>query len=84
MYVRDAADMKQLKPQYFRLKATLGHHLKGLHGVLMLDISGGANIKFLLDKKIDGYIPDNKIGIVNPYDKGRFSYDMESDEYLCP
>jgi hypothetical protein len=65
------------------LQKTLGHYLKGLRG-FDAGYFGVANIKFLLDKKIDGYIPDNKKGIVNPYNKSRFSYDMESDEYLCP
>ena len=76
--------MKQLKPQVLQVEDNIGSLPEGVAWSFDAGYFGGANIKFLLDKKIDGYIPDNKIGIVNPYDKGRFSYDMESDEYLCP
>ena len=81
---QDAADMKQLKPQVLQVEDNIGSLPEGVAWSFDARYFGGANIKFLLDKKIDGYIPDNKKGIVNPYDKGRFSYDMESDEYLCP
>jgi transposase len=42
------------------------------------------NIKFLNDKRIDGYIPNQEKKIVNPYDKSNFSYDKQKDEYICP
>jgi len=45
---------------------------------------GGANIKLLSDKKIDGYIPENKNRSVNTYDKSGFRYDTERNEYICP
>jgi hypothetical protein len=76
--------MKQLKPQVLQVEDNIGSLPEGVAWSFDAGYFGGANMKFLLYKKIDGYIPDNKKGIVNPYDKGRFSYDMESDEYLCP
>ena len=44
----------------------------------------GGNIKFLDDKKIDGYIPDNKKKEISPYDKQHFTYNVIKDEYTCP
>ncbi len=42
------------------------------------------NIKFLEDKMIDGYIPDNKKKVSSPYDKQYFTYDPINDMYICP
>ena len=42
------------------------------------------NIKFLDDKRIDGYIPSLKKNRENPYDKCNFSYNKLKDEYVCP
>lgn len=42
------------------------------------------NIKFLCDKRIDGYIPAQEKKSKNPYDKSNFSYDKQKDEYVCP
>ena len=81
---QDAADMKQLDPQVLQVEDNIGSSHEGVAWSFDAGYFGGANIKFLLDKKIDGCIPDNKKRIMNPYDKGRFRYDMESDEYLCP
>jgi transposase len=76
--------MKQLDPQVLQVEDNIGSLPEGVAWSFDAGYFGGANIKFLLDKKIDGYIPDNKKRIMNPYDKGRFRYDMESNEYLCP
>jgi transposase len=43
-----------------------------------------SNIKFLADKGIDGYIPDREREGDNPFDKKRFRYDVDRDEYICP
>jgi hypothetical protein len=42
------------------------------------------NIKFLADKRIDGYIPRQEKKIKNPYDKKNFSYVKQKDESVCP
>lgn len=44
----------------------------------------GSNLKFLEDKGIDGYIPDQNKKLKNAYDKRHFKYDREKDEYICP
>ena len=79
-----ANDTDQLKPQVNQTEQNLG----GLSG------DGGwsfdsayfesSNIKFLADKGIDGYIPDKEKKGDNPFDKKRFRYDVEKDEYICP
>jgi transposase len=45
----------------------------------------GANIKFLSDKKIAGYIPDNnEKKAAAPFDKKHFQYDAANDAFRCP
>ena len=44
----------------------------------------GENLKYLIDKKIDGYIPSQRNKIENRYDKSNFIYDKEKDAYVCP
>jgi hypothetical protein len=46
---------------------------------------GNANILFLSDQKVDGYIPDNNgKKEKNFYDKQNFRYNAMADEYICP
>ncbi len=45
----------------------------------------GANIKFLKEKKMHGYILDNnKKKKSDPFDKKYFLYDASRDKYRCP
>jgi len=81
---QDATDTRQLEPQVLQVEENVGPLPAGIAWSFDAGYFGGANIKFLSDKKIDGHIPENKKTSVNPYDKSRFRYDMESDEYLCP
>jgi transposase len=81
---QDATDTKQLKPQVLQTKENIGSLPVGVAWSFDAGYFGGENIKFLSDKKIDGYIPENKNRSVGPYDKSSFRYDAEKDEYLCP
>jgi transposase len=81
---QDVTDAKQLEPQVLQVEENVGSLPAGVAWSFDAGYFGGANIKFLSDKKIDGYIPENNKGNTNPYDKSHFRYDMESDEYLCP
>ena len=81
---QDAIDVRQLEPQVLQVEENVGPLPAGIAWSFDAGYFGGANIKFLSDNKIDGYIPENRRGNTNPYDKSRFRYDMESDEYLCP
>jgi transposase len=81
---QDATDTKQLEPQVLQVEENIGALPAGIAWSFDAGYFRGANIKFLSDKKIDGHIPDKNNASLNPYDKGRFRYDVESDEYLCP
>jgi transposase len=81
---QDATDTKQLEPQVLQVEENVGPLPAGIAWSFDAGYFGGANIKFLSDKKIDGHIPEHKKASVNTYDKSRFRYDVESDEYLCP
>ena len=81
---QDATDTKQLEPQVLQVEENVRGLPAGVAWSFDAGYFGGANIKFLSDKKIDGYIPENKNRSVDPYDKSGFRYDAEKDEYLCP
>jgi transposase len=52
----------------------------------------GANLRYLEEKGLDGYIPDSKqAGEMKgnkpkdgPYSKDKFAYDEEKDQFICP
>ena len=81
---QDATDTKQLEPQVLQTEENVGPLPAGVMWSFDAGYFGGANIKFLSDKKIDGYIPENKKRSMDPYDKSGFRYDAEKDEYICP
>jgi len=82
---QSAHDSGQLQPQVLQTE----ENLKGIpeHVAWSFD-SGyfeGSNIKFLADKKIDGYIPDNNEKKESaPFDKKHFQYDAANDAFRCP
>lgn len=82
---QDANDVRQLEPQ---VKET-ENNLKGIPEGTAWSFDGGysegENIKFLLEKGIDGYIPDSRENRkAGEYDKRHFSYEEQGDKYLCP
>jgi len=81
---QDATDTEQLKPQVLQVEENVGPLFEGVAWSFDAGYFESTNIKFLLDRKIDGYIPENKNKSVNPYDKSRFRYDTERGEYICP
>ncbi len=81
---QDAIDTKQLEPQVLQTEENIGPLPIGVAWSFDAGYFWGTNIKFLSDKKIDGYIPDNNNRGVDPYDKSCFRYDAEKDEYICP
>ncbi|MBW6470925.1 MAG: transposase, partial [Methanosarcinaceae archaeon] len=52
----------------------------------------GDNLRYLEEKKLDGYIPDNNLATEmkgnkrnnNLYSKDKFGYDEENDCFICP
>jgi transposase len=81
---QDATDTQQLEPQVLQAEENLGSLPEGVAWSFDAGYFGGTNLNFLLEKKIDGYIPENQKKSEDPYDKSRFSYDAEKDEYICP
>ena len=79
-----ANDTDQLKPQVKQTE----ENLEGFpdNGVWCFDSAyfESSNIKFLSDRGIDGYIPENERIAENPFDKKHFVYDAQKDEYICP
>ncbi len=75
-------DTGQLQPQVFQTEENVGRMPEGVAWSFDAAYFEGANIRFLTDRKIDGYIPDNneKKGVA-PFDKEQFEYDAIRDEY---
>ena len=82
---QDAHDTEQLKPQVLQVEENLGNITENVAWSFDSGYFEGSNIKFLSDKKIEGYIPDNNEKKENnPYDKKHFKYDPIGGEYTCP
>ncbi len=81
---KDENDVEQLQPQVIQTEENLGSLPENIPWSFDNSYYESGNIKFLDDKKIDGYIPDNKKKEISPYNKQHFTYDQENDEYTCP
>jgi len=80
----DENDVEQLQPQVLQAEENIGSLPENVPWSFDNGYYEGGNIKFLDDKKIDGYIPDNKKKTDAPYDKQHFTYDPANDRYICP
>jgi len=82
---QSAHDAGQLQPQVLQTEENLGGFPEHVGWSFDSGYFEGANIKFLADKKIDGYIPDNnEKKAVDPFDKKHFQYDVVNDTFRCP
>lgn len=81
---QDANDTKQLQPQVLQTEMNVGTLPENGPWSFDNNYFEGENLKFLSDKKIDGYIPDHEQKVDDPYDKKHFVYDPIKDEYTCP
>ncbi len=81
---KDENDVGQLQPQVLQTEENIGLLPENILWSFDNGYYEGSNIKFLDDKMIDGYIPDNEKKVITSYDKQRFIYDPENDEYICP
>ncbi len=78
-----SSDTNQLQPMVNQTEENLGGIPKEIKWSLDNSYYEGQNIKFLEDKKIDGYIPSQSKS-KDPYDKSNFTYNEQKDEYICP
>jgi len=81
---KDETDKKQLQPQVHQTEENVEILPEKVSWCFDNGYYESSNIKFLDDKKIDGYIPDNKKKTDAPYDKQHFTYDPVKDRYICP
>ncbi len=78
-------DTGQLQPQVLQTEENLGCLPERVAWSFDAAYFEGGNIRFLADKKIDGYIPDgNEKKEADPFDKEHFQYDAIRDGYRCP
>jgi transposase len=82
---QDATDYGQLQPQVLETIDNVGELSEETAWSFDAGYFEGGNLSFLIENKIDGYIPDSndKKG-ANPYDKRNFIYDEAHNEYICP
>ncbi len=79
-----SADTHQLKPMVVQTEQNLEKIPEKIKWSFDNGYNEGENLKFLSDKKIDGYIPVHIKNKENRYDKSNFFYDRENDKYVCP
>lgn len=77
-------DTHQLKPMVIQTEQNLEKIPEKIKWSFDNSYNEGGNLRFLIDKEIDGYIPNQTKNIENRYDKSNFIYDKEKDEYACP
>ncbi len=82
---QSAHDSGQLQPQVLQTEENLGKLPEDVVWSFDAGYFESDNIRFLSERKIDGYIPDNNEKKENnSYDKKNFIYDPVRDEYTCP
>ncbi|NQE45025.1 hypothetical protein C5S31_03245, partial [ANME-1 cluster archaeon GoMg2] len=89
---QDCTDHNQLQPQVEMTE----ENLDGLPDETRQNFDNGyysgANLRYLEEKGLDGYIPDSKQAQKHkgkkvedsPYSKDKFEYDEENDQFICP
>jgi transposase len=80
----DETDDKNLIPQILQTKDNLDGLPEHIAWSFDNGYYSGSNIKFLNDKKINGYIPHTEKKIIHSFDKEHFTYNPSRNEYLCP
>lgn len=89
---QDCTDHNQLQPQVEMTEENLGGLPEGTKASMDNGYFGGPNLAYLEEKGLDGYIPDSKQAQEmngkkvkeGAYSKGKFEYDEEKDQFICP
>lgn len=85
-------DTNELIPMVKNVEATVGELPEGTEMSIDNGFYSGENLKYLEDRKINGYIPDSvqaqkmkgKTLKPNTFGKGSFGYDEANDCFTCP
>jgi len=89
---QDCTDHHQLQPQVEKTEETVGELPDDTKMGFDNGYFSGANLRYLEEKGLDGYIPDSKQAQevkgnkpeLNPFSKDSFDYDEDKDQFLCP
>ena len=85
-------DINQFQPQIKQVEEIVGALPEGTKLIADNGYSSSKNLKFLKEKGIDGYIPDQKRASIliskvrpkKPFSKENFEYDPIGDCFICP
>jgi transposase len=89
---QDCTDHHQLQPQVELTEETVGELPEDTKLGFDNGYFSGANLRYLEEKGLDGYIPDRKQAgemkgnkpKMSPFSKDSFEYDEDKDQFLCP
>lgn len=89
---QDCTDHHQLQSQVEKTEETVGELPDDTKLGFDNGYFSGANLRYLEEKGLDGYIPDRKQAgemkgnkpELNPFSKDSFDYDEDKDQFLCP
>lgn len=89
---QDCTDHHQLQPQVEKTEETVGELPDDMKMGFDNGYFSGANLRYLEEKGLDGYIPDSKQAQEmkgnkpkdGPFSKDSFDYDEDKDLFLCP
>jgi len=89
---QDCIDHNQVQPQVEMTEENLGGLPEGTRVSMDNGYFSGPNLRFLEQKRLDGYVPDSKQAQEQKgkkiedslYSKDKFTYDEEKDQFICP
>lgn len=89
---QDCTDHHQLQPQLEKTEENIGKLPEGSKVSADNGYFTGDNLRYLEEKKLDGYIPDGNLATEmkgnkrndSLYSKDKFGYDEENDCFICP
>lgn len=89
----EVRDANQLQPQIKQVEENVGTLPEGTKVSADSSYSSSKNLKFMKEKKLDGFIPDEDTASIlngvkgktdNPFGKDKFEYDPVDDCFICP
>ena len=89
----EATDRDNLQPQIKQAEDNVGQLPEGTKITADYGYYSSKNLKFLLSKGLDGYIPDlnnairmkgKEVKNSGPFSRDKFRYDLDGDYYICP